>query len=143
MTLLGWDTSPIPRLDLWVLGFHTSSHSTFFIVVVEFLLCITFQRGNFSHRVCRIDEAPHVFKGYSLSLTPQMSITTAERITANYGLMPGCLTLETDVGSPGFKMQVKRQLPSYPIRFSFGNISHAERCDLLKGVNERAFPREG
>lgn len=117
----------------------------FVVVVVEFLFCIKFQRGNFSHRACRIDEALHVFllKGYSLSLTLQMSITTAERTAANYGLMPGCLTLEADVCSSAFKMRANRQLPLYSIRFSFANISRAERCDSLKGVNERVFPQEG
>lgn len=109
-----------------------------------FCFAKNFKRGNFSHRACRIDEAPHVFlsKGHSLSLAPQMSITTAERTAANDGLMPGCLTLEADICRSGFKMRANRQPPLYSIRFSFANISGAERCDSLKGVNERVFPQE-
>lgn len=151
MTLLGWDTSHVPTmwtnvafvnlflLDLWIFLAFTHHH------VLRFLLSFCFakfQRGNFSHYACRIDEAPRVFllKGYSLSL---MSITTVERTAANYCLMPGCLTLEADVCSSAFKMQVNRQPPLYFIRFSFANISPAERCDSLKGVSEHAFSQEG
>lgn len=70
-----------------------------------------------------------------------MSMTTAERTAANYGLMPGCLTLEADVCSSGFEMRVDRQPPLYSIRFA--NIIRTERCDSLKGVNEHVFPQEG
>lgn len=115
---------------------------TFYFFVVEFLFCVKFQKGNFSHCACRIDEAPHVFllKGYSLSSMPQMSITTAERTAANYRLMPGCLTLQAGICISGFKMRIDHQPPLYSIRFSFANISRGDRCDSLKGVNERVFP---
>lgn len=59
MTLLGWDTSHVPTtwpsvsfvkiflLDLWTFGFHTSSHSTLYFLVVVFVLQKISERGIF------------------------------------------------------------------------------------------------
>lgn len=92
--------------------------------------------GNFSGRACRIDGPPHGFplKEYFPSLMLPLSIATVECTAANYGLMPGCLTLEADTCNC-FKMQVNHRPSLYFIRFSFANISHAERCDSLKKMS--------
>ena len=135
------------QFELSWLSAFTRHHILFFLFVClfgfflqSFLFCIAFQRGNFSHCACRIDEALHVFllRGYSLSLTPQMSITTAERTAANYGLMPDCLTLEA---APLLKCEATIGRLCIPLDFHL-QLSVVPK-DVRKGVNERAFPQGG
>lgn len=86
--------------------------------------------GNFSDRACRIDEPPHGFplKEYFPSLLLQLSIATVECTIANYGLMPGCLTLEADTCNSVLKC--KSTITRHCISLDF----HLQISVMLKDV---------